>query len=173
MKINAKIGETFKIGKYEFIRFKNVQGGVAVVSKDSLFNSRFGDDNNFSKSDILEKLMPILKEIEAAIGAENVLEFETDLTSLDGSKKHGVFCSKIALPTFDFYRENVSVFDNYKPDSWWWLATPDSTTEHYNDDWIVCVSPRGGIDYGCYRDGYGGVRPFCIFSPSIFESCEE
>ena len=173
MKINAKIGETFKIGKYEFIRFKNVQSGVAVLSKDILFNSRFGDDNNLSKSDILEKLMPILKEIEDAIGAENVLEFETDLTSLDGSKKHGVMRSKISLPTFDFYRENVSIFDGYTTDSWWWLATPDTTSDHYNDDWIVCVAPRGRIGVDIYYGDYYGVRPFCIFSPSIFESCEE
>ena len=173
MEIKAKIGETFKIGKYEFIRFKNMQGGVAVVLKDILFTSRFGNNNDFSKSDILEKLKSILKEIEDEIGAENVLEFETDLTSLDGSKKHGSMKSKISLPTFDFYRDNVSVFDPYKPDTWWCLATPDTTTDHYNDDWIVCVSPRGLINIGDYYYGNFGVRPFCILSPAIFVSSEE
>ena len=166
-KIKAKIGETFRIGKYEFIRFKNTQGGVAVVLNDILFMSRFGDNNDLSKSDILKKLEGFLSEIKGLVGAENILEFETDLTSLDGSKKHGVMRSRISLPTFDFYRENVSIFDQYKPDRWWWLATPYSTTDHYNDTWIVCVSPRGNFNYDDY---YSGVRPFCIFSSSIFES---
>ena len=170
-KINAKIGETFKIGEYELIRFKNAQGGVAVVLKDILFNSDYGKNNNLAESKIMKKLNEeILPELQELIGAENILEFDTDLTSLDGSKKHGTMKSKISIPTFDFYRENVTIFDRYKPDRLWWLATPDTTTDHYNDEWIVCVSPRGGIFIDFYYDGYVGVRPFCIFSPSIFVS---
>lgn len=172
--IKAKIGETFKIGDYEFIRFKNAQGGVAVVFKDILFKSEYGPNNNLAESNILERLKnEILPEIEKLIVAENVLEFETDLTSLDGSKKHGVMKSKISIPTFDFYRANVSVFDRYKINSWWWLATPDSTSDHCNDDWIVCVSPHGLIHFDRYNFGDFGVRPSCIFSSSIFDSCEE
>ena len=172
--IKAKIGDTFTIGDYEFIRFKNAQGGVAVVFKDVLFKSEYGPNNNLAESKIMKQLNEeILPEIEALIGAENVLEFETDLTSLDGSKKHGVMRSKISLPTFDFYRENVSVFDRYKINSWWWLATPDSTSERCNDDLIVCVSPRGYVYIDDYDRVNDGVRPSCIFSSSIFDSCEE
>jgi hypothetical protein len=169
-KIKAKVGETFQIGKYEFIRFPEEQGGVAVVLKDCLFCSKYGEDNNLSKSVILEKLQPVLAEIIDQLGAENVMEFETDLLSLDGSAKHGVLSSKISLPTFDFYRKNVKIFDDYKPDTWWWLATPDSTTDHINNDWIVCVSPRGDVYFVSYDGDISGVRPFLIFSSSIFES---
>ena len=35
-KINAKIGETFKVGEFELIRFKDTQGGVAVVFNRSI-----------------------------------------------------------------------------------------------------------------------------------------
>ena len=173
VKINAQIGETFKIGKYEFIRFKETQGGVAVVCKDCLYRSRFGEDNNLATSNILKLLVKeILPEIEDAVGSENILHFETDLLSLDGSEKHGKLTSKISLPTFDFYRHNVKILDRYKPDDWWWLATPESTTEHSNDGWILCVSPSGYIDYDNYRDVIG-VRPFLILSSFIFKSCEE
>ena len=55
-KINAKVGETFKIGDYELIRFKDVQGGVAVVFKDILFTSDYGSNNNLAKSKIMTKL---------------------------------------------------------------------------------------------------------------------
>lgn len=171
-KITAKAGETFKVGEYELIRVKDQDGGVAVVFKDVVFDSRFGEDNNFAKSTILKRLEEeILPKLESALGAENILEFETDLTSLDGSKKHGTMRSNIGLPTFDFYRENVKVFDRYNRKYWWWLATPDSTSDHSNDDWIVCVSPRGIIRSGVYYGDYG-VRPFLIFSSSIFVSLE-
>ena len=115
----------------------------------------------------------ILPKIENIIGAENVLEFDTDLLSLDGSAKHGVMKSKISLPTFDFYRKNRAIFQKYKPGQWWWLATPDSTREFTNDDWCVCVSPSGVISDGDYDYFSLGVRPFWNFLSSIFISYEE
>ena len=121
----------------------------------------------------MDKLGDIFSEITEILGAENVLEFETDLTSLDGSKKHGVMHSKISLPTFDFYRENRAIFEKYKLDMWWWLATPWETSEYTDDDWIACVSPRGYVSCGLCNFSFRGVRPFLIFSSSIFESCEE
>ncbi len=174
-KIKAKVGETFKIGKHEFIRFGECHGGIAVVNKDSLFHSHFGENNDFSKSVILERLVEeYLPEIEREIGAENILEFDTDLISLDGSKKHGVLRSKVSLPTFDFYRSNRSIFEMHKIDKWVWLATPWETSEYTNDNWCVCVSPRGDfLDDVIYGGDGNGVRPFWIFSSAIFESSDE
>lgn len=163
--------ELFRIGKYEFIKFTDDNGNIVGVLKDSLVDMRFGDNNDFSKSDILKKLNEdFLPEIESIVGAENVLEFETDLISLDGSKKHGTMKSKVSLPTFDFYRKNRAMFDTYKLDDWWWLATPDTTSEYVNDYWVVCATPRGYIcsNYcGCLDVG---VRPFLSFVSTIFDS---
>ncbi len=164
-------GGVFKIGKYEFIKFGEENGVVAVVSKDSLFDSRFGNNNNFAESTVLQKLKEdILPEIEAYIGTENVLEFETDLLSLDGSAKHGVVKSKVSIPTFDFYRKNRVVFEKYKLGEWWWLATPDSTSEYYNDYWCLGVSPSGYVLNFNYFNIYIGVRPFWNFVSTIFVS---
>lgn len=164
----------FSIGEYKFIKFTSDEGNVIGVLKDSLGDMRFGDSNDFSKSDILKNLTEkFLPEIESIVGAENVLEFETDLISLDGSRKHGVMRSKVSLPTFDFYRSNRAIFAKYLLDDYWWLATPDSTSEYVNDDWVRVVSPSGGIYfYDCSFNSLG-VRPFCIFSPSIFDSLEK
>ena len=162
--------ELFKIGSYEFIKFTDDNSNIIGVLKDSLGDMRFGDNNDFSKSDILANLNErFLPEIEKIVGAENILEFETDLTSLDGSKKHGTMKSKVSLPTFDFYRSNRAMFAKYNLDDWWWLATPDTTSEYVNDNWVVCVSPSGDF-YDRYYYHYRGVRPFLIFVPSIFES---
>lgn len=169
-----EIGKTFEVAGIEFIKFADVDGCTQAVSKDILFKSDFGENNNFAESTILEKLRNnVLPKIEEAVGAENVVEFETNLLSLDGSDEYGNIKSKISLPTFDFYRANVKIFDKHKLDKWWWLATPDSTTEHANDYWVVCVSPSGDIYGTNYNYDDNGVRPFLNFVSSISVSCEE
>lgn len=168
------VGEVFKIGDFEFFKVAEENGVVSAVCKDILYKSEFGKSNDFSKSEILEKLTTeILPKIEATVGAENVLEFETDLLSLDGSAKHGTLKSKISIPTFDFYRKNRAIFEKHKIDKWWWLATPDSTSEYYNDHWCVCVAPSGDVDYYDYYDDDLGVRPILSFVSSISVSCDK
>lgn len=171
-----KIGQTFKIADIEFIKFADESGHTIAVAKDSAFDSRFGDNNNFSESRVKSRLeSEILPKITEAVGAENIVEHEVDLLSLDGDDKWGKAKCKISIPTFDFYRRNVKIFDKYKIYEWWWLATPDTTEKHYNDYLTVCVSPRGGISGSSY-DGDCCVRPFIIFVSSISVisvSCEE
>ena len=168
------VGKAFKVGRFEFIKFADENGVVTAVSRACLFNSAFGSNNNFTNSDILKKLTDkILSEIERIVGDENVLEFKTDLLSLDGSSKHGTVTSKISIPTFDFYRQNRAVFEKHKVDEWWWLATPDSTSEYTNDKWCVCVGPSGDIGSDYFYYGGDGVRPILNFVSSIFVSCDE
>ena len=167
------VGDVFKVAGFEFIKFYDENGNTVAVAKDSWFNSKFGENNNLAESKILKKLKEeFLPKIEAAIGAENILEHEVDLLSLDGSEKWGKIREKISLPTFDFYRKHVKIFDKHKVNNWWWLATPDATSEHLNDDWIACVSPSGIIYYYDSRYSNIGVRPFLIFVSSISVSCE-
>lgn len=166
-------GEIFKIADMEFIKFPDEDGSFAAVAKESLFDSQFGDDNNLSTSKVLKRLeKDVLPKIEEAVGAENVLSFTTDLTTLDGLKPYEDLTSKISLTTFDFYRKNVATFDKYKLGKWWWLATPNSADSHVSNNCIVCVSPLGSISRSNCND-YFGVRPFLRFSSSIFESCED
>ena len=167
----VKPGETFKIGEMEFIRFADTPAGTPIVLQDIAFRSRFGDNNDFRSSDILKRLQEeFLPNIIDAVGEDNVLEFETDLTTLDGLKNYGTMKSRISIPTFDFYRANVAVFDMYNPNTWWWLATADSAKPHYDPIWSVCVSPVGFIGNGYYYGDNYGVRPFCILKSSIFGS---
>ena len=168
--LNVKLGKTFTVADIEFIKLTEENGTCGVVAKDILFSSEFGKDNNFANSYILEKLnKEILPKLESAVGKENIKEFELDLTSLDGLSTHGKITTRIGLPTFDIYRQNVKIFDEYKIDAWWWTATPDSTSEHLNNSWIVCVSPDGYFNSSnCY--GNFGVRPFCILKSNIFVS---
>lgn len=170
----VKDGETFRIAGMEFIKFPATKNGTPVLMRDVAFTSRFGDNNDLRSSDVLKRLQEeFLPKIIEAVGEENVLSFQTDLTTLDGLKPYGVMESKISLPTFDFYREHVKIFDKYPVDDYYWTATPDSAKPHYNPVWVVCVSPAGNFNCGDYGCNYGGVRPFLIFNSSIFESFED
>lgn len=169
----VKDGETFIVAGIEFIKFPEVNGTVPAVAKKCLFRSEFGENNDFRCSKVLERLgNEVLPLIAEAVGEENICTIHTDLTTLDGLKPYGVMESKVSLPTLDFYRENVEIFDKHKPDTWWWLATPESAQPHSSPYWVTCVAPSGFIDYYDYYYVDFGVRPFFSFKSSIFESSE-
>ena len=169
---NVKDGGIFEVAGFEFIKFPSANGETPVVMKDIAFRSRFGDNNDLRASDVLRRMQAeILPKIVEAIGEENLCTIKTDLTTLDGLKPYGVMESLISLVSLDFYRANVEIFDQYKPDCWWWLANPESAKPHDEPWWILCVSPSGICGYGiCNREF--AVRPFLIFKSSIFESSE-
>lgn len=165
---DINIGETFKVAETEFIKFTEEDGKTFAVAKDSLFNSSFGNDGNLAESKLRAKLEnELLAKIEAEVGADNVLEFETDMTALDGTKPFSDITSKISLPTLDFYRKHREIFGKYSIDRWWWLSTVDS--ESFKDI-VLCVSPRGDFNYGYFNNDIG-VRPILLFSSSISVSC--
>lgn len=169
----VKDGENFTVAGMEFIKFPDADGKTPVVMKSVAFRSLFGSNNDLSESTVLKKMKKeILPKIIEAVGEENVLTFKTDLTALDGLKPYADLESRISLPTLDFYRAHVEIFDKYNPNTWWWLATPESAQPHCDPNWIVCVAPSGYVNYGRYYDYVLGVRPFLIFNSSIFGSSE-
>ena len=171
---NVKDGDTFKVAGIQFIKFPDVDGMTPVVARNILFNSTFGYNNDLRSSNPLKRLKEeILPKIIMVIGEENVCTFPTDLTAWDGLKPYGVMEEKISLPTMDFYRANVEIFDKHPVSGWWWLATPETAPPHGSSNWILCVSPSGRIYDGGYYCLVLGVRPVLYFKSSIFGSSEE
>lgn len=163
-----KIGETFTVAGIEFIKTGEENGQVTAVAKNSLFDMRFGDNNNFAESDVKKKLeTEILPRIEKAVGAENIIEHEVDLTALDGSDEYGKVNCKISLPTLDWFRKNNELARKIFAGVWSWLVTPWSTKKYGWEHSVLCVSPLGIIGVNLSNYYCVGVRPFIIFVSSI------
>lgn len=164
------VGQTFKIGKHEFVVLEHSGDTTAIILKDLLFESnQFGSNNNFDGSYVDKECQKFAEEIAGIIGSENLVEHTVDLTSDDGLKDYGKVRRKMFLLTTELYRRYVYILDKFKLKKWWWLVTAYSTKTHDDTTWVKCVSPSGFISgYIC---GNGrGVRPFCILNSSIFVS---
>lgn len=160
----------------EYIVFKHEASGTTQILRKDLLedNIVFDDDsNNLETSSLLNYLnTTYIKEVEEDFGAENIIEHETNLLSLDGLDDYGTIKSKISLLTLDDYRcgrKNKVITENMERA--WWLATPDSTPSGYSARCVRCVGSGGDVCYyGCDWDC--GVRPFFSLKSSIFVSCQ-
>ena len=165
------VGETFKLGKHEFVVLEHSKETTAVILEDLLNGSnRFGSSNNFDGSGVDKECQKFADEIAGIVGTKNLVEHTVDLTSDDGLKDYGKVRRKMSLLTTELYRRYVYILDKFKLDKWWWLATAYSTKTHDNTTWGKCVSPSGDIYNGGSCGGINGVRPFCILKSHIFVS---
>ena len=165
-------GEVVKIGGYELMVLEQMEGITALICKDLIgSDSQFGESNNYDGSYVDEICNSLSGAIADFVGEDNIVPHVVDLTSDDGLKDYGTVERRCSLLTADLYRRYVEILDKFKPDRWWWLATPFSTKRHYNDSWVKCVSPSGYIRNNYCVNDYGhGVRPFCILKSTIFVS---
>lgn len=165
-------GEVFKIGEHDFIVLEQFEESTAVISKDLMAEDVIFDRNtrNYNESS-LKKLIDdeILKEIEFVVGADNVVEHEVDLTSVDMQNEFGSCTCKVRPITFDEARKYNDLLVNKDLPDWYWTCTPWSTKERGWDWSVAVVCPSGNIrNFIC--DFYFGVRPFCILKSNIFVS---
>ena len=165
---DISVGKTFEIGTYEFIVLEQSGDTTAVILKNLLYDRKvFGKNNNYDGSDVDKICVEFGDKIAEIIGSDNLISHTVDLTSDDGLKDYGKVNRKMSLLTTELYRRYVETLDNHKIDKWWWLATPDTTAKHCNDDWVVCVSPLGYLfGFNCLYY-FICVRPFIIFVSSI------
>lgn len=166
-------GEVFTIGEHAFIVLEQnpYANGTYVISKDFMArNVRFGDNNNYCNSSLRKKIeTEILPIIEKEVGAENIIEHEVSLTSVDMQDNCGSLRCKVRPITFNESREYNDLLVNEGLGDWWWTCTPWSTEERGWKYSIAVVSPSGCIYYGnCNL--ISGVRPFCILNSNIFVS---
>ena len=165
-----EIGDIFDlIGLKSKILDKTDAGYMCLaetLEDERQFDKNSSDCKNSSLREYLNG--EFLEKLSDAVGKENIISFERDLLSLDGQTEYGSCEDKVSLLTVYEYRKYRSMIPN-TGNSWWWLITPWSTPCNDYERSVAAVSPFGNIYYYyCYFNI--GVRPFCIFSSSIFES---
>ena len=168
-----EIGKTIEVAGIKWLVLDKLEKGYLVISDEFYGKSReFDTDcNNWDSSDLRQELNTELRrKIEEAVGEGGLLKFTRDLLSMDGQTEYGSCEDYVSLISVDEYRKYRKLLPN--TGEWWWTLTPDSTKCNDDTSYIRVVSPSGYInDSSCYYSR--GVRPVCIFSSSIFESCEE
>lgn len=126
-----------------------------------LMESTFGENNNYTNSNVREKLnnSNLVEKLKEEFG-DKLIPIRTNLLSLDGLDDYGMVEGDIlAIPTLDLYRECRKNIPN--TDRWWWLATPNSTPSGYGSDDVQFVNSGGFVGYFWYS-GSGAVRPFFV-----------
>lgn len=164
-------GEVIEIADISWIILDKTEKGYLALAETKIDKTKFGEDNDWRKSSLRKKLNnEIAMIIESKIGCA-LPEFERNLLSMDGQTEYGSCRDKVSLISVDEYRKYRRFITNGK-DGFWWTITPDSTKCNNDTTCIRVVSPSGNFNgNGCIN--FGGVRPFCIFPSSIFESEEE
>lgn len=163
------IGDTFQLMDVEWKILDITEQGYVCLA-ETIGDKSFGSNNDWKESSIRKYLNgEYYEKLAGKIGADNIISFKRDLLSMDGQTEYGTCEDKVSLMSFDEYRKYRSLIPN--AGYYWWLITPDSTPCNDDGKWIRVVSPSGGVICSFCGNG-GGVRPFCIFSSSIFESEE-
>ena len=165
-------GEVFKVGDHDFIVLEQMEGQTVVISKGFMAEDKKFDDEtrDYNKSAIKKfiesEIQPV---IETAVGADNLVEHEVDLTSVDMQKEFENCRCKVRLITFDEARKYNDLVADKNLSDWWWTCTPWSTEErgYKYSQTVVCPS---GYFRNNYYNGGSGVRPFCILKSNIFVS---
>lgn len=164
------VGKTFELAGAKWKIIDITDAGYVCLA-DSIDDMEFDSKSSDWKTSELRKYLneEFLKMVEAEIGAGNLVEFERNLLSLDGQTEYGLCTDKVSLLTVDEYRKYRKYIPN--ANKWWWLITPWSNPCNDYSVSVAVVAPSGSVSsYRCSISR--GVRPFCIFSSSIFESEE-
>lgn len=169
---SLKAGETFCIGKNDYIVLEQHEGKTKVISKDFIAEGRkFADDTADCKTSGLRKYIEakIQPTIENEVGTENLVEHTVSLTTVDGQNDYGELTCKVRPITFDEARKYNDLIVNKDLDDWWWTCTAWSGPHCDYNNSIAVVRPSGYVNSSCCCEG-NNVRPAFILKSDIFVS---
>ena len=165
--VSLNPGDVITLAETEFVVLDIIDGCPFVVALLNQGNSKFGDNNDYSKSFLRNAMNNWLEDFD--IDSDLVMEREIDLTTLDGYKGYGKLKVKAAPLTMDEARRYAELIPN--PDSWSWLATGWGGTEETGSGHALCVSSSGSWNVS-YCSNSGGIRPALMLSSALLTSVE-
>ena len=166
-------GERFVYGKKNCMVLEHMDDGTLCMVLDEDFESKFGETNNFSESELRKKLNGEYLDEWVKDGADRAsfVLMQVDLTANDGLKDYGTCECLLAPRTCDQHRKYRYLIPNPK-ENWEWTATAYSTKDNNCSFRTYLVAATGSLGYSVYVDIAFGVRPlFKLNSESLVE-CE-
>ena len=167
----VKPGETINTHFGTVLVLEHTEEGTKVITK-GLFeqDKEFGPNTDY-KDSYVQQLCEgkIYDTFAKEFGADNIVEHEVDLVSVDMQQDYGKVNCRVRTLTFDEARKYNDMLVNEELEDWYWLCTPWSVPRRGWKYSVTVVSPSGGICNISYNN-IGGVRPFCILKSNIFVS---
>ena len=166
---SSKSGRKYKILKQE-------DGQAKVITLDLMAEKKIFDEDETDyktsriKGFIEGELQPL---IEDDFGADNLVEHEADLTTVDMQKNYGTCHCEVRLISFDEAREHNADIVNLELKDWYWTLTPWNTVDRGWAYSLAVVSPQGHIFRNFCDYINGGLRPVCILKSNILVSKED
>lgn len=167
---DIEVGSLYHVNDIEYIILAKCDDSALCLTRHCLDRRVFDEDkNNYATSEVKRYLEDeFLPTIINCVGESNLYDIELDLTSDDGLDDYGKVTSKIGLLTCEMYRKYNRIIERFPVDDYWWTSTPFSTEHRGYTSCVRVVHSDGALcNDGCYCSY--GVRPFCIFSSSVFD----
>ena len=166
-------GERFVYGKKNCMVLEHMDDGTLCMVLDEDFESKFGETNNFSESELRKNLNGEYLDEWVKDGADRAsfVLMQVDLTANDGLKDYGTCECLLAPRTCDQHRKYRYLIPNPK-ENWEWTATAYRTKANGYSLTAYQATGAGGLSINhCAYSAYG-VRPlFKLNSESLVE-CE-
>ena len=161
-------GERFVYGKKNCMVLEHMDDGTLCMVLDEDFESKFGETNNFSESELRKKLNGEYLDEWVKDGADRAsfVLMQVDLTANDGLKDYGTCECFLAPRTCDQHRKYRYLIPNPKG-NWEWTATAYSTKANGYSLTAYQVTSAGALDisyFGVVYSAYG-VRPLFKLNP--------
>lgn len=158
-------GERFVYGKKNCMVLEHMDDGTLCMVLDEVFESKFGESNNFAESELRKKLNGEYLDEWVKDGADRAsfVIMQVDLTANDGLKDYGTCECFLAPRTCDQHRKYRYLIPNPKED-WEWTATAYSTKENGHPDVAYQVAASGSL-YSDVVYNADGVRPLFKLNP--------
>ena len=165
---NYKPGEKFIYGNKNCIVLEHMDDGTLCMVLDEDFESKFGETNNFSESELRKKLNGEYLDEWVKDGADRAsfVLMQVDLIANDGLKDYGTCECLLAPRTCDQHRKYRYLIPNPK-ENWEWTATAYSTKANGYSLTAYQVTVAGALDisyFGVVYSAYG-VRPLFKLNP--------
>lgn len=159
-------GERFVYGKKNCMVLEHMNDGTLCMVLDEDFESKFGETNNFSESELRKKLNGEYLDEWVKDGADRAsfVLMQVDLTANDGLKDYGTCECLLAPRTCDQHRKYRYLIPNPKG-NWEWTATAYSTKDNNCSFRTYLVAATGSLGYSVYVDIAFGVRPLFKLNP--------